>query len=205
MALGYNRRHPQTFVMNMIGDRSKQVTSLLTQWSEGNQTALDELMPIVYAELRRMAKISMKRQNRGHTIQTTELIHEAYLKLASNKSKKWKNRTHFFCVAAQAMRHILVDYARSKNSQRRGGQNQRITLAENTFVSNGLSDEMIALDEALDGLAKLDERKSRVVEMKFFAGMKFEEIAEVLQVSLVTTKRDWSFAKSWLSKEVSRN
>lgn len=189
----------------MIRGETHQVTRLLIQWSEGDQTALDDLIPIVYDELRRMAKRSMKRQDSGHTMQTTELIHEAYLKLAGNEEKTWKNRAHFFGVAAQAMRHILVDYARSKNSQRRGGFKQRITLAENQFVSNERSEEIVALDDALTRLAELDERKSRVFEMKFFAGLNFEEIAEVLQMSTVTIKRDWSFAKNWLSKEITQN
>lgn len=188
--------------MNNVGNQ--QVTQLLMQWSKGDQTALNDLMPIVYAELRRMAKRSMKRQDSGHTMQTTELIHEAYLKLAGNEEKDWKNRSHFFGVAAQAMRHILVDYARSKNSQRKGGYQKRITLVENDFVSNDQSKEIVALDDALSRLAELDERKSRVVEMKFFAGLSFEEIAEVLQMSIITVKRDWSFAKNWLSKEISR-
>lgn len=182
-----------------------QVTQLLIRWSDGDQTALDDLMPIVYDELRRMAKRFMNRQDSGHTMQTTELIHEAYLKLLGNEEKNWKNRSHFFGVAAQAMRHILVDHARSKHSQRRGGDKQKITLAENQFVTNERADEIVALDDALTRLAELDERKSRVVEMKFFAGLNFEEIAEVLQMSIITIKRDWSFARNWLSKEISRS
>lgn len=188
----------------MINAEKHQVTQLLVQWSKGDQTALDDLMPIVYDELRRMARRFMNRQNSGHTMQTTELIHEAYLKLSGNEEKSWKNRAHFYGVAGSAMRHILVDYARSKSSQRRGGGKQRITLIDNQFVSDERSEEMIALDDALKKLAELDERKSRVVEMKFFAGLNFEEIAEVLQMSLVTIKRDWSFAKNWLSKEISQ-
>lgn len=189
----------------MIRGDSHEVTQLLMQWSKGDQTALGNLMPIVYDELRQMAKRFMKRQDSGHTMQTTELIHEAYLKLAGNEEKDWKNRAHFFGVAAQAMRHILVDYARSKKSQKRGGLKRKITLIENAFVSNERSEEIVALDEALSKLAELDERKSHVVEMKFFAGLNFEEIAEVLQMSVITIKRDWSFAKNWLSKEISRN
>lgn len=187
----------------MNSGESHQVTQLLLQWSNGDQTALDELMPIVYDQLRRMAKRYMNRQESGHTMQTTELIHEAYLKLAGNEEKNWKNRAHFFGVAAQAMRHILVDYARSKKSQRRGGFRQKITLVENAVVSNQRSDEILALDEALLKLAEVDERKSKIVEMKFFGGLNFEEIAEVLQLSIITVKRDWSFAKNWLSKEIS--
>lgn len=183
---------------------SHQVTRLLIQWSDGDQSALDDLMPIVYDELRLMAKRFMRRQDSGHTMQTTELIHEAYLKLLGNQEKDWKNRAHFFGVASQAMRHILVDYARSKQSQRRGGQRQRVTLAESMFVSNERSDEIVALDDALSRLSKLDDRKGRVVEMKFFGGLNLDEIAEVLKVSIITVKRDWSFARNWLLKEISQ-
>lgn len=190
--------------MNMRRGESKEVTQLLVQWSEGDQSAQDELMPIVYGELRLMAKRHMNRQHNHHTLQTTELIHEAYIKLAGNEEKDWKNRAHFFGVASKAMRHILVDHARSKNSQRRSGLKQRVTLLENAFVSNERSVEIVALDGALSRLAELDERKSRVVEMKFFAGLNFEEIAEVLQMSVTTIKRDWGFSKNWLSKELSQ-
>lgn len=182
---------------------SHQVTRLLIQWSDGDQSALDDLMPIVYDELRLMAKRFMRRQDSGHTMQTTELIHEAYLKLAGNQEKDWKNRAHFFGVASQAMRHILVDYARSKQSKRRGGPGHKVTLAENMFVLNERSEEIVALDDALSRLSKLDDRKGRVVEMKFFGGLNFDEIAEVLKVSIVTVKRDWSFARNWLLKEIS--
>ena len=189
----------------MIRGESREVTQLLIQWSEGNQTALDELMPIVYEELRRMAKQHMNRQDSGHTMQATELIHEAYVKLAGNEEKDWKNRAHFFGVASKAMRHILVDYARSKNSQKRGGILQKITFVENEVVSNKKSEEIVALDDALLKLVELDERKSRVVEMKFFGGLKTDEIAQILQVSEMTIKRDWRFARNWLLKEISQN
>ncbi len=189
----------------MIRRDSQQITRLLVQWSGGDQRALDDLMPIVYDELRRMAKAYIRGQDSGHTMQTTELIHEAYLKLAGNDQKEWQNRSHFFGVASRAMRHILVDYARAKQSQRRGGQQRRITLAENAFASNERSDEIVALDDALSRLAELDERKCRIVEMKFFGGLNFAEIAEVLKVSVITAKRDWSFAKNWLLKEVSHS
>jgi RNA polymerase sigma factor (TIGR02999 family) len=189
----------------MIKADSKQVTELLIQWSDGDQNALDDLMPIVYDELRRMARGHMNRQDSGHTMQTTELIHEAYLKLAGNEEKDWKNRAHFFGVASKAMRHIIVDYARLKSSQKRGGNPNRITFVENEFASNKNSEEIVALDDALLALAELDERKSRVVEMRFFGGLKNEEIAEVLQVSIITIKRDWNFARNWLLKEISQS
>lgn len=147
----------------------------------------------------------MNRQGSGHTLQTTELIHEAYLKLAGNAEKDWKNRAHFFGGAAQAMRHILVDYARSKQSRRHCGSKKRITLTASTVISDERSDEIVALDEALSRLAALHERKCRVVEMRFFGGLNFDEIAAVMQISVITAKRNWSFAKNWPLKEISQN
>lgn len=183
---------------------SHQITHLLVDWSNGNEFALDQLMPLVYEELRQMARRYMRRQPSGHTFQTTELIHEAYLKIAKQDDQNWQNRAHFFGVAAQAMRHILVDYARSKNSQKRGGGlAEKITLEENLVVSTNRSEEIVALDDALKQLAILDERKSRVVEMKFFGGLNIEEIAEVLKTSPETVKRDWRFARTWLLRELS--
>lgn len=189
----------------MISDEPHQVTRLLNQWSEGNEFALEQLMPIVYDELRIMARRYMNNQARGHTWQTTELIHEAYLKIAKNDDQTWQNRAHFFGVASKIMRHILVDYARAKHSLKRGGNEMNLTLDENAVISDDNSDEIIALNDALEGLNKLDERKSRVVEMKFFGGLEMEEIAEVLRVSTVTVNRDWQFARNWLLKEISRN
>ncbi len=188
----------------MVDDNSHQITLLLIDWSEGDENALEQLMPLVYEELRRMARNYMRRQPSGHTFQTTELIHEAYLKIAGGEEKRWQNRAHFFGVAAKAMRHILVDYARSKSRGKRGGWQDRITLVEEMAVSNSRSEEIVALDEALNHLATLDERKVQVVEMKFFGGLTFEEIAGVLRVSLVTVKRDWQFAQTWLLRELRR-
>ncbi len=182
----------------MLNADTNQITLLLIDWSKGDDLALEQLMPLVYDELRRMARRYMKKQPSGHTFQTTELIHEAYLKLAGGKEQNWQNRAHFFGVAAQAMRHILVDYARAKNSQKRGGR-----LEKNTIVSTNQSGEIVRLDDALKQLAVLDERKSRVVEMKFFGGLTVDEIAEVLKVSPETVKRDWSFSKTWLLRELS--
>ena len=178
-----------------------QITLLLVDWSRGNEFALEQLMPLVYDELRQMARRYMRRQSAGHTFQTTDLIHEAYLKLARQEDRNWQNRAHFFGVAAQAMRHILVDYARSKNSQKRGGLADKITLEENLVVAANRSESIVALDEALKQLAILDERKSRVVEMKFFGGVNMEEIAGVLKVSAETVKRDWKFGRTWLLGE----
>lgn len=186
----------------MVDDSSHQITFLLNDWSKGDKYALEQLMPLVYEELRRMARNYMRRQPSGHTLQTTELIHEAYLKIAAGEDKQWQNRAHFFGVAAKAMRHILVDYARAKSRGKRGGWQNRITLVEDAAISSGRSQEIVALDDALNQLAVLDDRKVRVVEMKFFGGLKTEEIAEVLKISPETVKRDWSFAQTWLLREL---
>jgi RNA polymerase sigma factor (TIGR02999 family) len=186
----------------MLKAETQQITQLLVDWSEGNEFAKEQLFPLVYEELRQMARRYLRRQPAGHTFQTTELIHEAYLKLAHQDGKIWQNRAHFFGVAAQAMRHILVDYARSKQSQKRGGWQERVTLNDNAVVSTENSDEIVALDNALKQLATMDERKSRVVELKFFGGLNIEEIADVLKISVKTVKRDWSFARTWLLREL---
>ena len=183
-------------------NNSHQISLLLIDWSKGDEYALEQLMPLVYEELRRMARNYMRRQPSGHTFQTTDLIHEAYLKIAGGEQPNWQSRSHFFGVAAKAMRHILVDYARSKNNQKRGGWQERVTLKENMRVTNQSSEDIVALDDALNRLATLDDRKVRVVEMKFFAGLHVTEIADVLKVSPETVKRDWSFAQTWLLREL---
>lgn len=189
----------------MNNENSHQITHLLVDWQNGNAAAFDELMPLVYEELRIMARRFMRRQPSGHTFQTTELIHEAYLKFAVSKDKNWQNRAHFFGVASKAMRHILVDYARAKNSQKRGGDVLQFSLNENVMATQtARAEEFIALNDALNRLSDLDERKTQVVELKFFGGLTVEEISEVLKISPETVKRDWSFSKSWLSRELSR-
>lgn len=188
----------------MVDDSSHQITLLLVDWSEGDENALEQLMPLVYEELRQMARNYMRRQPSGHTFQTTELIHEAYLKIARGEEQRWQNRAHFFGVAAKAMRHILVDYAKSKHRGKRGGWHDRITFVEEIAVSSGRSEEIVALDDALNRLAVLDERKVRVVEMKFFGGLSVEEIAPVLKISPITVKRDWQFAQTWLLRELAK-
>ena len=188
----------------MMNNSSHQITLLLIDWSKGDEYALEQLLPLVYEELRQMARNYMRKQPSGHTFQTTELIHEAYLKIAVGKEKQWQNRAHFFGVAAKAMRHILADYARSKSRNKRGGWQDRITFVEDMAVSSGRSEEIVALDDALNRLASLDERKVRVVEMKFFGGLKTEEIAGVLKISPITVKRDWQFAQTWLLRELGR-
>lgn len=186
----------------MINEGSDQITLLLVSWSKGDEFALERLMPLVYDELRQMARRYMRRQPSGHTFQTTELIHEAYLKIASQNEHKWQNRAHFFGVASKVMRHVLVDYARSKSSKKRGGWQERVSFNEDIKVSPANSEEIVALDEALRQLAALDPRKSQVVEMKFFGGLTVEEIAEVLKISPQTVKRDWHFSRNWLLREL---
>lgn len=185
----------------MRNNGSNEISLLLGDWSKGDEIALEQLMPLVYDELRKMAHGYMKRQPSGHTFQTTELIHETYLKLAKQEQQNWQNRAHFFGVAASAMRHILVDYARSKHSQKRGGWQERVTLSD-VIGSTDQSKDIVALDDALIALAALDERKGRVVELKYFAGITNEEIAEVLKISIDTVKRDWRFARTWLLREL---
>ncbi|MEZ5425419.1 MAG: sigma-70 family RNA polymerase sigma factor [Pyrinomonadaceae bacterium] len=181
---------------------SQQITQLLKDWSDGEQRALDDLLPLVYEELRRIAKRQLKKQHSGHTFQTTELIHEAYLKLAGKDDPNWKNRAHFFGVAAKAMRHILVDYARAKGREKRGGWQQKVTLGDDLGDAEKPSQNIVALDDALQKLSSLEERKSKVVELKFFGGMTFPEIANVLDISEKTAKRDWRFARMWLLREM---
>jgi len=180
------------------------VTQLLEAWSQGDQTALEKIMPLVYDELHRMAQRFMSRQKPGHTLQATALINEAFIKLVGQEEKQWKNRSHFFAVAAQAMRHILVDYARSKQSTKRGGNEQRTEFDEAVSVSNERANEIVALDDALIELAGVDPRKARVVEMRYFGGLSVEETAKVLNISTVTVMRDWSLAKAWLYRELSK-
>lgn len=186
----------------MENDSCHRITLLLIDWSRGDEAAIEQLMPLVYDELRQMARRYLRRQPSGNSFQTTELIHEAYLKLADEDGRNWQNRAHFFGVAAQAMRHILVDYARSKHRKKRGGWQQRVTFSEDTLILCERPDEIIALDEALKRLANLDERKTKVVEMKFFGGLRTEEIAGVLKISPETVKRDWRFARTWLLREL---
>jgi RNA polymerase sigma factor (TIGR02999 family) len=179
------------------------VTSLLTAWSSGNQDALTALVPIVYNELRRIARRHMRREGlNGQMLETTALVHEAYLRLANQKETNWRNRTHFFAVSAQSMRHILVDMARAHRTNRRGAGARKLSLDELVVFSPETAEDLVALDEALSSLAKLDERKSRIVEMRFFGGLTLEETAEVLNVSPETVSREWARAKLWLQREM---
>jgi RNA polymerase sigma-70 factor (ECF subfamily) len=183
---------------------SENVTQLLLDWRNGDQTALDRLMPLVYKELRRIAGHYMRDERQGHTLQTSALVNEAYLRLVDHENIPWQNRAHFFGVAAQAMRRILVDHARTRNYQKRGGGAQQVSLDEAATVAEERAAEMIALDDALKELARMDERKSRVVELRYFGGLSVEETAEALGVSIQTVGRDWSTAKAWLLREMSK-
>jgi RNA polymerase sigma-70 factor, ECF subfamily len=183
---------------------SQNITRLLLDWRNGDQTALDRLMPLVYEELRRMANHYMRNERRGHTLQTSALVNEAYLRLVDHENIEWQNRAHFFGVAAQAMRRILVDHARSRNYQKRGGGAQQVSLDEAMTLAEDRAAELLALDEALQELAKMDERKSRVVELRYFGGLSLEETAEALGVSVPTVTRDWSTAKAWLMREMTK-
>ena len=176
----------------------QRVTQLLANWSQGDDAALTELTPLVYEDLRRLAHRHMGGQRPDHTLQTTALVHEAYLRLADQTNPNWQTRAHFFAVAARAMRQILVDYAKSYRSQKRGGGALKIELDEAALVSPAESKEIVDLHEALERLATLDSRKAEVVELKYFGGLNYDEIAEVLKISPVTVRRDWEFAKVWL-------
>ena len=183
---------------------SQNITKLLVDWRNGDQEALDQLMPLVYEELRRMANHYMRNERKGHTLQTSALVNDAYLRLVDHENIDWQNRSHFFGLAAQAMRRILVDHARSRNYQKRGGNAERVSLDEAANFAEERATELIALDEALQELAKLDPRKSRIVEMRYFGGLTGEETAEVLGISTATVARDWETAKAWLLRELSR-
>ena len=178
------------------------VTMLLQAWRGGDSQALERLVPLVRTEIHRLAGRYLRRERPGHVLQTTALVNEAYMRLIDWKGVSWQNRAHFLGVAAQAMRHIRVDYARSKQSQKRDGLLERVTLTENIAVSGDQSKKLIAREGALNDLAALDSRKSRVVELKYFSGLTTEEIAEVLKISPETVARDWRFARNWLSLEL---
>ena len=183
----------------------QQLTEYLIAWSAGDKGALAQLVPLVYADLRRIAERQMQRESESLTLQTTALVHEAYLRLAKARSLNWQNRAHFFAVAAQVMRHILVDMARERNRERRGGGAKPIPLEEELFFSPERANELLALDDALTDLAKVDERKSRIVEMRFFAGLGIDEIAEVLKISPDTVTREWKRARAWLYFHLGNN
>lgn len=180
-----------------------EVTQLLVAWGDGSQAALDKLIPLVHEELRQLAHRYMKRERPGHTLQTSALVDEAYLKLIDQKRVHWKNRAHFFAISAQLMRRILVDHARSHNYAKRGGGVGKVSLDDAMIVSPERGSDLVALDEALTRLAEIDPRKSEIVEMRFFGGLSVEETAEALKLSPRTVMREWSMAKAWLYRALS--
>ena len=191
----------------MTSSPAQNVTQLLIQLTAGNRAVMDQLLPLVYDEMRRLAANYLRHERADHTLQPTALVHEAYLRLVDQTQVRWQNRTHFFGIAAQMMRRILVDHARKSGAEKRGGEFHKLALDdnENIDVSDGRAAELIALDEALKRLEELDEQKSRIVELRYFGGLSVEETAEVLGVSAPTVKRQWRLAKAWLYGQVSQN
>jgi RNA polymerase sigma factor (TIGR02999 family) len=188
----------------MSEGQTHEVTQLLVDWSNGDQSALDRLMPLIDAELRRLAHRYMSRERVGHTLQTTALVNEAFLRLVNRKNLQWQNRAHFFGIAANLMRTILVDHARAHASAKRGGGARKLELDEALVISQQKASEVLALDDALKQLAMFDPQQSRIVELRFFGGLTVEETAEVLHVSPATIKREWSTAKAWLFHELAK-
>ena len=182
----------------------EQVTELLIDWSNGDKAALDKLMPLVYDELRRLARYYMRRERAGATLQTTALVNEAYLRLIDQKNVRWQNRAHFFGIAAQLMRRILIDSARKRLNSKRGGDVHKVSLDQAEFVARGRNTDLVALDDALTDLEAIDQRKSKVVELRFFGGLNIEETAELMAISPATVQREWSMAKAWLYRELNQ-
>jgi RNA polymerase sigma-70 factor, ECF subfamily len=188
----------------MTNSPPREVTQLLIDWSGGDQAAFDKLVPLVYEELRRLAHHYMSREHVGHTLQTTALVNEAYLRLVDQNRVRWQNRAHFFAIAAQMMRRILVDYARKRRYAKRGGELLKVSLAEAGGLSDERAAEVAALDEALKSLAEIDPQQTRVVELRFFGGLTIEETAEVMGLSRDMVNREWATAKAWLYQEMTR-
>jgi len=180
-----------------------EITRRLQEWREGDRKALDSLLPLVYQELHRLAHLQLRNERPDHTLQSGALVHEAYLRLVGLDPPQWESRTHFFAIAGQLMRQILVDYARRHRAAKRGGSVCKVSLEE-AMISQGKDVDVIALDDALQSLAKIDARQSRVVELRFFAGLSLEEISDALDVAPATVQRDWTAARAWLYREMSR-
>lgn len=180
----------------------QEITGLLIAWNSGDKSAIDKLMPLVERELRRIAAQFMRRENQNHTLQTTALVNEAYLKLIDQKQTSWQNRAHFFALSAKLMRRVLLDHAKTGHRAKRGGDAIHIDIAEVAVIAPEINEELLALDEALKKLAEFDELKSRIVEMRHFGGLTVDEVAEVLHIAPVTVMRHWSLAKSWLRREL---
>ena len=183
---------------------SSDVTTLLARWGSGDRSALEQLTPLVYDELRRLAGRFLRRERPGHTLQSTALVHEAYMKLIDQSQMQFQNRSHFFAIAAQLVRRILVDHARTRDRQKRGGGAVKLSLDDVSGMADKREIELVALDDALNGLAGLDPQQSRIVELRFFAGLSIEETAEALGISPATVKRDWVAAKAWLFRQMNR-
>jgi RNA polymerase sigma factor (TIGR02999 family) len=182
----------------------EEVTQLLVAWGNGNKAALEKLMPLVYEELRRLAHHYMRREHPGHTLQTTALVNEAYFRLIDQKHVHWQNRAHFFAISAQLMRRILIDHARSHQYAKRGGGAHKVLLDEVAVLAQEQAEDLVALDEALRSLAAIDERKGKIVELRFFGGLSAEETAEALKISPRTVMREWSMAKAWLYRAMNQ-
>lgn len=182
--------------------KTAEVTQLLLAWSHGDAAAFEELLPLVYGELRQIAERYLRRERVGHTLQATALVHEAYLKLVNQQQVEWQNRAHFYGIAAHAMRRILIDHARSRQAEKRGSGEAQLSLDENLTVADERHRELIALDDALTALAAFDSQKSRIVELRYFGGLSIEETAEVLGIGTATVIRQWRLAKAWLHTEI---
>lgn len=181
---------------------SNEITQLLSDWRKGDQSAIQKLIPLVHNELRRIAHKYMKQENPGHTWQTTVLLNEAYLRLVGKKDLQFESRAHFFALAAQIMRHLLVDHARASRAAKRGGGSRHVSLDETAVLSEDKTAELLDLNEALNKLSQMDPRKSQIVELRYFAGLSVEETGEVLGISPITVKREWAKAKAWLYREL---
>jgi len=191
--------------MSKVKHSSHEITKLLREWGDGSHEALEQLMPLVYDELHRQAARFLRRERPNHTLQTTGLIHETYIKLVEQRNANWESRTHFFAIAAQAMRRILIDHARARHQEKRGGANENLPLDAAAFVvGDDKKIDLIALDEALNKLFRRDAQQARVVELKFFGGLSLEEISEALKISRSTVARDWEAARAWLWREMSK-
>ena len=188
-----------------MAENLQQVTVLLAKWGQGDREALDALTPLVYNELRKLAKSYLRRERAGHTLEGTALVHEAYLRLIDQREVQWRNRNHFFALAAELIRRILVDHARAKIAAKRGGNNVKLSLDESITPVDEKDLDLLALNDALDALARADAQQSRIVELRYFAGLTIEETADVLQISTATVKRDWVMAKAFLKREMLRN
>ena len=186
----------------VVDEAADEITQQLIAWSKGDAAALDKLIPVVYRELRRMADYYLRGENPGHSLQPTALVHEAYLRLIDQTKVEWQNRAHFFGVAAQMMRRILIDHAKAKHRGKRGGTATRVTLEEGVAFTQERAAELVALDDALKILSEIDERKSRIVELRYFGGLTVEETSQVVGVSDKTVMRDWNLAKAWLYQQL---